>query len=88
MGAAEGDADTPGGANGVGRPAGAAVAAGAAEGGGLVKIGAGGFTCATAAATHASKHAAVKAAPENREDFTRYAILASSRLTAEASSVL
>jgi hypothetical protein len=75
---------------GVGKPAGVGLCAGVgeAEGGGLVKTGAGGFTCARVAPKDASKHPAAKAAPQSEARFTNYAILASLRLTAEASNVL
>ena len=65
---------------------GVALAGGVA--GELVAGGGGGVTCARVLAKDASKHAATKAAPQSVVRFTRYAILASLRLTAEASNVL
>lgn len=56
--------------------------------GGLVTTGAGGLTCAGVLANDASKQPATKAAPRSETRFTLYAILASLRLTAEASNVL
>jgi hypothetical protein len=72
---------------GVGNPPGCGVVLGVAAGG-LVRMGAGGFTCARVVANDAIEHAAAKAAPQSEAGFTRYAILASLRLTAEASNVL
>lgn len=75
---------------GVGRAPGAGVGVAVAPGvaGGLVTMGAGGFTCAGVIANDANKQPAAKAAPQSEARLTRYAILASLRLTAEASNVL
>jgi hypothetical protein len=71
---------------GVGKPAGVALSAG--EGGGLVKTGTGGFTWARVLPMDATRQPAVKTAAQSEARRTRYAILASLRLTAEASNVL
>lgn len=96
VGAGNGDGDPDGSALdggvgaviGVGSGPGSGVAVAPGVAGELVTTGAGGLTCAGVLAKDVSKQPATKAAPRSEARFTLYAILASLRLTAEASNVL
>jgi hypothetical protein len=87
-GAPEGGGEPDGGGEGA-LADGAGEVEGDGETGALVAGGAGGFTWARGTATDASMHPARIAPPKNSaRDLTDYAIFASFRLTAVASSVL